>query len=200
MENQFWWRDSLVSRVGFAGIFLAVVSVPLSSVLGQEGSVSFEKHVAPIIVEKCGKCHVSSSKGKYGIASYEALIDSGSITSGDPSGSSFIQVIDSGEMPKGGLKVTDKELSLLKQWITAGAKYDGADAKKPLIEPSSKSKKKKSGRGRLNAVEVNPQAVGEQGVAWYVTWETAVAEAKRSNRPIFFMSAAAQCSGVTGVF
>lgn len=51
-----------------------------------------------------------------------------------------------------------------------------------------------------NNMVPNPQAVGEPGIAWYTTWETGVAEAKRSNRPIFFMSAAAQCSGVSGVF
>ena len=53
---------------------------------------------------------------------------------------------------------------------------------------------------RPNEVERNPQAIGAEGVAWYTTWDTAAAEAKRSNRPIFFMSAAAQCSGVSGVF
>ena len=46
----------------------------------------------------------------------------------------------------------------------------------------------------------NTQAVGASGVAWYTTWDSGLAEAKRSNRPIFFMSAAAQCSGVSGVF
>jgi len=49
-------------------------------------------------------------------------------------------------------------------------------------------------------IEDNPQGVGEAGVAWYTTWETGLAEAKRSNRPIFFMSAATTCSGVPGVF
>ena len=46
----------------------------------------------------------------------------------------------------------------------------------------------------------NPQKVGETGIAWYTTWESGLAEAKRSNRPIFFMSAATTCSGVSGVF
>lgn len=46
----------------------------------------------------------------------------------------------------------------------------------------------------------SPQPVGEAGVAWYTTWETALAEAKRSHRPIFFMAAAATCSGISGVF
>lgn len=42
--------------------------------------------------------------------------------------------------------------------------------------------------------------IGEPGVAWYCRWDTALAEAKRSQRPILFMAAAAQCSGVPGVF
>lgn len=49
----------------------------------------------------------------------------------------------------------------------------------------------------LGAVDL---PVGEQSVAWYTTWETAAAEAKRSNRPIFFFAAAAQCRTVSGTF
>jgi len=46
----------------------------------------------------------------------------------------------------------------------------------------------------------SPQKVGDAGVAWYTTLDTAMAEAKRSNRPIFFMAAAATCNGISGVF
>lgn len=46
----------------------------------------------------------------------------------------------------------------------------------------------------------SPQAVGDAGIAWYTTRETALAEAERSNRPIFFMAAAATCRGISGVF
>ncbi len=181
-----------------------------------DDSVSFVKTVAPIIVAKCGKCHVASSKGRYGIASYSALMASDSISPNDPEGSSFIEVIESGEMPKGGLKVSDSELKTLKDWIGQGAKFDGDDEKKAMMKPAAGASRgggmgQGGGRGqrggrnggapsRLQAVEQNPQAVGDAGVAWYVTWETGLAEAKRSNRPIFFMSAAAQCSGVSGVF
>ena len=58
------------------------------------------------------------------------------------------------------------------------------------------------GKGPSGALSVpdNPQAVGDAGVAWYTTWDTGLEEAKRSNRPIFFMSAATTCSGVSGVF
>ncbi|MEM9016751.1 MAG: hypothetical protein AAGC68_07035 [Verrucomicrobiota bacterium] len=46
----------------------------------------------------------------------------------------------------------------------------------------------------------SPQPVGDAGVMWYTTWDTTLEEAKRSNRPIFFMAAAATCSGISGVF
>lgn len=44
------------------------------------------------------------------------------------------------------------------------------------------------------------QPIGDAGVAWYTTWDTAKEEAKRSNRPIFFFAAAAQCGSVSGTF
>jgi len=42
--------------------------------------------------------------------------------------------------------------------------------------------------------------VGAQGPVWYTTWATALEEAERSNRPIFFMAAAYQCGSVSGTF
>ena len=49
-------------------------------------------------------------------------------------------------------------------------------------------------------IAASKQPMGSPGVVWYTTWETALAEAKRSQRPIFFMAAAAQCNGISGVF
>ncbi len=56
------------------------------------------------------------------------------------------------------------------------------------------------GAPRPDDLGASPQPIGEAGVAWYTTWETALDEARRSNRPIFFMAAAATCSGISGVF
>jgi hypothetical protein len=53
---------------------------------------------------------------------------------------------------------------------------------------------------RPTDIAASPQPVGDAGVMWYTTWDTALAEAQRSNRPIFFMAAAATCSGISGVF
>jgi len=54
------------------------------------------------------------------------------------------------------------------------------------------------GSKRNKPLADHPQAVGEAGIAWFTTWESGVAEAKRSDRPIFFM-AAATCE-VPGAF
>lgn len=37
-------------------------------------------------------------------------------------------------------------------------------------------------------------------IAWYGTLESGLAEAKRSGRPILFVSAAPQCLGVSGIW
>ena len=49
-------------------------------------------------------------------------------------------------------------------------------------------------------IGASQQEMGTAGVMWYATWDSALAEAKRSQRPIFFMAAAAQCDGISGVF
>ena len=58
-----------------------------------------------------------------------------------------------------------------------------------------------SGQGpRPSDLGASKLDLGEPGIAWYVTWESAEAEAKRSGRPIMFVAAATQCHGVSGVF
>ena len=108
-------------------LFLSVaIFAGPSSVEAQDGDqISFANDVAPIINAKCGNCHVRGSRGRYNIKSYKALIDSDSVDPDNPDDSLFIEVIESGEMPKGGLKVSDAELETLKNWISQGAKFDG---------------------------------------------------------------------------
>lgn len=50
------------------------------------------------------------------------------------------------------------------------------------------------------APEGEQSAPETAGIAWFGTWEAALAEAKRTKRPILFMSAAPQCQGVPGVW
>ena len=48
--------------------------------------------------------------------------------------------------------------------------------------------------GSATAQVVSPK------IAWYGTLESGLAEAKRSGRPILFVSAAPQCLGVSGIW
>ncbi len=103
-----------------------VASIP--AVAGAEATgVSFSKQVAGLLVSKCGNCHVRNSRGQFGMQTFEALMASGMVEAGDPVSSRLIQVIDSGEMPKGGGKVSEEELNLLREWVSGGAKNDGAN-------------------------------------------------------------------------
>ena len=53
---------------------------------------------------------------------------------------------------------------------------------------------------RPNDLGASPLPLGDPGIAWYTTWESGLAEAKRSQRAIMFVAAATQCHGVSGVF
>lgn len=93
-------------------------------------SVSFVREVAPLLVAKCGGCHINRSQGDFSMASFAAL-EKGSpagvvLMAGDSSGSRMIELIESGDMPRGG-EVSKSELAIFKSWIDAGAKFDGDD-------------------------------------------------------------------------
>jgi mono/diheme cytochrome c family protein len=99
--------------------------------------VSFVKHVVPVLVGRCGKCHVEQSKGDFSAASYAALMKGAGtagkvIFPGDADGSRIIEVIVSGDMPRGG-KLAPQEFEVLKQWIKAGAKFDGNDENASIL-------------------------------------------------------------------
>ncbi len=93
------------------------------------GGTGFLKDVAPILVAKCGRCHMGDSKGDFSMSTFANLMKGPPagvvIFPGDPVGSRVIEVIESGEMPRGGLKVSPQELETLKKWIQGGAKFDG---------------------------------------------------------------------------
>ena len=83
--------------------------------------MSFTKNVAPILVNRCGRCHVSDSKGDFNMGTFAALMkgppEGVVIFAGDTVGSRLIETIETGDMPRGGGKVTPDELKLLKEWI-----------------------------------------------------------------------------------
>lgn len=110
---------------------------PTNSVPTTDGMlVSFTKTVAPILNNKCGRCHVSGNRGGFKASSFSALMkgppEGVVIFAGDVVGSRLIETIETGDMPRGGGKVSPAELKSLKDWIKQGAKFDGPDPNAPL--------------------------------------------------------------------
>ncbi len=99
-------------------------------------NISFTKHVAPILVARCGNCHVTGSRGGFSANTFEALMQGPAagkvVFPGDDIGSRLIETIETGDMPRGGGRVLPPELTALKTWVKEGAKFDGLDPKAPI--------------------------------------------------------------------
>jgi hypothetical protein len=100
------------------------------------GRVSFVTQVAPMLVGKCARCHIDKSEGKFSMASFAALqkgSEAGVVYFPRKSqGSRIVEVIETGDMPRGGAKVTRDELTALAKWIDEGAMFDGPNINAPL--------------------------------------------------------------------
>ena len=141
----------LLSKAGQKLAPLAELPTPAAG--GDAGGemVSFTKTVAPILVAKCGTCHVNRSRGDFSAATFEALDKSTMLAYGLPDDARLIQVIESGEMPKGGLKVEPDELAILRQWMAQGAKFDGANPRQGLAELGDAPTPPNRDRGEVTA-------------------------------------------------
>ena len=117
-----------------AGQVLPSLAVFPEPVTGEMATVSFKSQIAPILVAKCGNCHVNRTRGNFNAATFATLSDSTMIANGLPKDSRLIEVIENGEMPKGGLQVEPDELELLKRWIQLGAKFDGDNPQQKITE------------------------------------------------------------------
>ncbi|MDB4476853.1 hypothetical protein N9018_01475 [Rhodopirellula sp.] len=125
--------------------------------------LSFTKSVAPILSARCGRCHASDSKGGFNLATYAQLMkgppEGVVIFAGDTVGSRLIETIETGDMPRGGGKVTPAELKILKDWIVAGAKFDGTDPAAPITTGATTAEPP---RPRLKAMK----ATGKETVSF----------------------------------
>ena len=89
--------------------------------------VSFTSQVAPLLTRHCGGCHVAGKKGGFQMASYAGLMKSGMVQAGQGEASRLVETILSGDMPRGGGKVSPQDLAVIVKWIDAGARFDGSD-------------------------------------------------------------------------
>ncbi len=104
-------------------------------------TVSFKDNVAPILVAKCGRCHVQATRGKLSMATYDAIMNKPNLVlSGDPDNSQMISMIESGEMPRGRLKVEAQELATLRSWISQGAQCEDSQRATSVNELAASAK------------------------------------------------------------
>ena len=76
---------------------------------------------------------------------------------GDAKGSRLVEVLESGDMPRGnGPKVAPEELQLLVRWINAGAKFDGPDSAAPIKSFGESPKTPSAAGGKPKLVMAKP--------------------------------------------
>ncbi len=109
-------------------VALAELPEPMSA---STGTISFSKDIAPVLVSKCGRCHVSQNRGEFSAANYDSLMSSLHVSVGRPDTSRIVEIIAAGDMPPNG-KVPKKDMEKLKNWIRQGAKFDGINPEMSL--------------------------------------------------------------------
>ncbi len=99
-------------------------------------TISFSKDLAPWFISTCGNCHINNQRGQFSMASYSDLMkgppEGRVLFAGAETGNRLVEVIESGDMPRGGGRVTPEQLTALKTWIVEGAKFDGEAPAAPL--------------------------------------------------------------------
>jgi hypothetical protein len=106
-----------------------------------EGEVSFAKDVAPILVTRCGGCHVGRNMGQFSMATFASLMQGSEngamIEAGNPDESVLVMLVEAGDMPPPRPRprpVPKNEVQVLREWVAQGAKFDGANDEQPVLE------------------------------------------------------------------
>jgi WD40 repeat protein len=108
----------------------------------REAAVSFRRDVAPILLDRCQKCHgPEKAKGDYRLDTFERLTNAGEsgeppLVAGKPTESQLYQLITTNEdedrMPKKSDPLPAANVAVFRKWIEQGAHYDGGDRAAPL--------------------------------------------------------------------
>jgi len=92
----------------------------------QTGEVSFAADVLPIFKQSCTRCHGSSRQsGELRLDSYAALMaggkDGAAVIPNDAAGSLLVELISNGKMPRNAAPLPADKITLISDWINAGA-------------------------------------------------------------------------------
>lgn len=104
---------------------------PLALALAAGSAVDFERDIAPLLRQKCQGCHGPRTQmSGFRLDSREGALKggySGAVIVPGNSGASLLLRLVSGEgqkrMPPAGPRLTDREISLLREWIDAGVPW-----------------------------------------------------------------------------
>ncbi len=96
----------------------------------QQALVLFRQVVRPLLVRSCLKCHNADRReGGLDLSRRAAALRGGdtgeAIVPGKPDESLLVQLIEAGEMPKGGPMVRPEVLAAVRRWVELGAPYEG---------------------------------------------------------------------------
>lgn len=128
-------RPNVLSRLGCAvvsiSVLLSITASPNSQAdaANKDKPIEFRRDIAPLIETHCIRCHDSNArKGELSLATADDLREAEFIVPGKPEQSHLLTVVQShgGEpaaMPKEGKPLTPQEVELLRQWISAGARW-----------------------------------------------------------------------------
>jgi WD40 repeat protein len=108
----------------------------------QRADASFRRDVAPLLLDRCQKCHgAEKAKGDYRLDTFERLMKSGEsgeppVVAGKPRDSKLYQLITTAEdddrMPKKSEALAASSAAAIRTWIEQGARFDGGDRSAPL--------------------------------------------------------------------
>lgn len=133
----------------------------------QSDSISFKEQVAPWLVTACGDCHIAKRTGNFSLATYNDLMKGSKggvvLIPGNKLGNRIVEVIESGEMPRGGAKVSKEQLEALSQWIVEGAKFDGPS---PAAELTTFVKADKASAGQKMGPMMPTPVTGNETVSF----------------------------------
>lgn len=99
-------------------------------------TVSFKDDIAPWMITQCGNCHIAKRSGDFSLATFNDLMKGSKagkvLFPGSDKGNPLVEVIESGDMPRGGGEVSKENLEKLRKWIAEGAKFDGPNPTVPV--------------------------------------------------------------------
>ncbi len=133
--------NSAKRHVSYRPMFRILLFLTLTA-LSAAAEISFSKQIAPILIDQCVECHRSGkAKGSYRLDTVELMLKAGDsetppVLAGKPEESELYRLIATHEaddrMPKKADALPAQELTLIHDWIAAGAKLDVADKTAPL--------------------------------------------------------------------